>query len=197
MGLAGKREDIIHAAMKGVRLHGLDGVRIQHIGKLAGTVTSNIYAYFNGKEDLMRACFDQVDRQIARVFDQIRIDPRTLAADPEHEVRRLWTTYYRWLVSHPDETVFYHRYRDSPAFLAVQREQDFSYFASFIKILQMFQDRYHIYERVDQRVLWLHALTGTVMYAKYVVEGVLPNTPETEESIFRLTMEGLHGLFAA
>ena len=195
--MAGKRDDILRAAMKGVRLHGLDGVRIQHIGKLAGTVTSNIYAYFNGKEDLMHACFDQVDRQIAQVFDQIKIDPRKLEADPESEVRRLWTIYYRWLVRHPDETVFYHRYRDSPAFLAIERERDFSYFSSFINILQMFQNRYHIYDRVDQRVLWLHTLTGTVMYAKNVVEGVLPDTQETEESIFRLTMEGLQGLFAA
>lgn len=181
--------------MKGVRLYGLDGVRIQHIGALAGTVTSNIYAYFKSKDALMRACFDLVDRQIAHIFDLIQLDPNAFEEAPEQEVRRLWSAYFRWLVAHPDETVFYHRYRDSPAFPAVQRAQDFSYFASFTHMLQMFQARYHIYDHVDQQVLWLHVLTGTVMYAKYVVEGVLPDTPQTEDSIFRLTMDGLRGLF--
>ena len=31
------------------------------------------------------------------------------------------------------------------------------------------------------------------MYAKYVVEGVLPNTPETEDTIFHLLTTGLSG----
>ena len=183
------------AAIEGVRRYGLDGVRIQHISKLAGIASSNIYFYFSGKDDLLRACFERVDRQIARIFDKLKPDPKTLTECPDEEVRRLWTAYYRWLVGHPDETVFYHRYRDSPGFPAYDRTRDFSYFASFIMTVQLFQERYHIYDRVDQKVLWLHVLTGTVMYAKYVVQGELPDTPETEESLFRLIMYGLQGLF--
>lgn len=185
------------AAIEGVRLYGLDGVRIQHIAALAGSATGNIYSYFNGKDDLLRACFERVDRQIARVFDRITPDPQVLAEHPEEEVRRLWTAYYRWLVTHPAETVFYHRYRDAPGFPAYDRTRDFSYFAAFIQTLGLFQARFHIYERVDQTVLWFHVLTGTVMYAKYVVEGVLPDTAATEESLFHLLMYGLQGLFRA
>ena len=47
--------------------------------------------------------------------------------------------------------------------------------------------------RSNQDLLWLHVLTSTVMYAKYVVEGVLPNTPETEDTIFHLLTTGLSG----
>lgn len=188
---------IMDAAIQSVRRFGLDGVRIQNISKLAGIASSNIYFYFTGKDDLLRACFDRVDRQIACVFDRIKLDPQTLAQHPDEEVRRLWTAYYRWLVGHPDETVFYHRYRDSPGFPAYDRTRDFSHFASFIGVVQMFQSQYHIYDRVDQKVLWLHVLTGTVMYAKYVVQGELPDTPETEESLFRLIMYGLQGLLQA
>lgn len=182
--------------MKGVRLYGLDGVRIQHIGKLAGMAAGNIYGYFESKDAVMYACFDMVDRQIARIFDGFRLDHQVFEKSPGQEVRRLWTAYYRWLIAHPDETVFYHRYRESPGFPEIQRSQDFSYFESFILILQLFQERYHIYDHVDQQVLWLHVLNGTVNYCKYVVEGVLPDTQQTEDSIFRLMMDGLSGLFA-
>lgn len=187
----------MEAAIEGVRLYGLDGVRIQHIAKLAGGATGNIYSYFEGKDDLLRACFERVDRQIAKVFDRLVPDPKFLAGHPEEAVRRLWTAYFRWLVAHPAETVFYHRYRDAPGFTAYNLSRDFSHFAAFVHTLGLFQEQYHIYERVDGGVLWLHVLTGTVMYAKYVVEGVLPDAPETEESLFRLLMYGLDGLFRA
>ena len=47
--------------------------------------------------------------------------------------------------------------------------------------------------QINQDLLWLHVLTSTVMYAKYVVEGVLPDNQETEDTIFRFLTEGLSG----
>lgn len=192
--MANQKEEIIRAAMKGVRLYGLEGVRIRHIAELAESSVGNIYQHFNSKEQLMRVCFERVDRQIARLFDPLDLDQAAMAADPEQEIYRLWSIYFRWLVAHPDETVFYHRFRDSSSFPKFDQQRDISYFASFIGIIRLFDQRFHIYEQVDQNVLWLFVLTSTVMYAKHVVEGVLPNTPVTEKSIFQLEMHGLQGL---
>lgn len=192
--MANQKEEIIRAAMKGVRLYGLEGVRIRHIAELAESSVGNIYQHFNSKEQLMRVCFERVDRQIARLFDPLDLDQAAMAADPEQEIYRLWSIYFRWLVAHPDETVFYHRFRDSSSFPKFDQQRDISYFASFIGIIRLFDQRFHIYEQVDQNVLWLFVLTSTVMYAKHVVEGVLPNTPATEKSIFQLEMHGLQGL---
>ena len=47
--------------------------------------------------------------------------------------------------------------------------------------------------QINQDLLWLHVLTSTVMYAKYVVEGTLPDTQETEDTIFQLLTTGLSG----
>lgn len=188
------RTEILLAAMKGVRLHGLDGVKLRQIGALAGTAASNIYFYFSGKEALLRECFYYVDREIAHLFDRAQPDPERMAADPMGAIRDLWTPYFRWLVNHPDQTVFYHRFRDSPAFPAFDRQRDVSYFTSFIGIVGMFQSQYRTLSQIDQNLLWLHVLTTTVMYAKYVVEGVLPSDAATEESIFQMLMYGLRGL---
>ena len=48
-------------------------------------------------------------------------------------------------------------------------------------------------ERINQDLLWHHVLTSTVMYAKYVVEGALPNNEETEDTVFQLLSTGLSG----
>ena len=47
--------------------------------------------------------------------------------------------------------------------------------------------------QINQDLLWLHVLTSTVMYAKYVVEGVIPDNQETEDTVFRFLTEGLSG----
>ena len=46
---------------------------------------------------------------------------------------------------------------------------------------------------MNQELLWLHVLTSTVMYAKYVVEGILADDQETEDAVFQLLMTGLSG----
>lgn len=194
--MANQKEEIIRAAMKGVRQYGLDGVRIRYIAELAGSSVGNIYQHFSSKEQLMQVCFERVDRQIASLFDPLRLDQRAMAANPEQEIYRLWSIYFRWLVAHPDETVFYHRFRDSAAFPEFDRRRDVSYFTSFIEIIRLFDRQFHIYDQIDQSILWFYVLSSTIMYAKHVVEGVLPDTPATERSIFQLEMHGLHSLVA-
>ena len=188
------RSVIIKSAMQAVRVYGLDGVRIQHIGEMSGCATSNLYAHFSGKDELLQVCFDTVDRQIAQVFDQVQIDPIGMDLDPEWEVFRLWAAFWRWLTTHPDETVFYHRYRDSAAFPQLDKTRDKSHFASLTQSVQLLERRFQLFGRFPPDLIRLHALTATVMYAKYVVEGALPNDGETEQTVFRLLMNGLRDL---
>lgn len=184
---------IISAAIKAVRQYGLEGVRIQNISELAGLSSGALYRYFNGKDDLMVACFTYVDRQAAEVFDRIKFNPLSLLANPMEAVKDLWVPYFRFWVAHPDETVFYHRFRDSVAFPAYDRVRDASYFGSFVVVIRAFMNTFPSLRRMNQDLLWLHVLTTTVLYAKYVVEGVLPDSEETEETVFQLLSTGLSG----
>ena len=192
-----RRDEILTAAMRGVREYGLEGVRIQHIAELSGCSAGNIYSYFSSKDELLQACYEQIDRQIAHIFDKVRITPEALLADPIGEVRQLWTAYWRWLVSHPDETVFYHRFRDWSGFPAFEKTRDISYFASFIQSVGVFKNLFPATRSIPDDLLWLHLLTTTVMYAKYVAQGVLPNIAATEEMVFCLLMGGLRAVAGA
>lgn len=184
---------ILSAAMKAVRQYGLEGVRVQNISELAGISPGAMYRYFKSKDELMVACFASVDQQAAEIFEHLKFNPLIMLTDPMGAVRSLWVPYFRFWVAHPDETVFYHRFRDSAAFPKYDKSRDFSYFASFAHMVRAFMHTFPSLRRVNQDLLWLHVLTGTVMYAKYVVEGLLPNTQETEDTVFEFLTLGLSG----
>lgn len=138
-------------------------------------------------------CFTYVDKQAAAIFEQISFNPLTMLTAPMEAVKSLWLPYFRFWTSHPDETVFYHRFRDSSFFPKYDKDRDVAYFDTFIGMVRIFKKVFPKLNQINQDLLWLHVLTSTVMYAKYVVEGVLPNDQETEDAIFHLLTTGLSG----
>lgn len=182
---------IMSAAMKAVRQYGLEGMRIQNVSDLAGISPGALYRYFESKDQLIIECFTYVDRQAAAIFDQLSFNPLTMLVDPIGAVKKLWLPYFRFWVAHPDETVFYHRFRDSAFFPKYDRNRDVGYFSVFTGMVRIFKEVFPGLDRMNQDLLWLHILTSTVMYAKYVAEGVLPANQETEDAVFQLLTSGL------
>lgn len=187
------RQKIISATITAVRRYGIEGVRIQNISELADITPGAVYRHFKGKEELLIECFTYVDKQAAQLFDHIVFNPLTLITNPQKTIHKLWAPYFRFWVNHPDETVFYHRFRDSAFFSEFDKKRDVKYFGSFIKMVNAFMNTFPNLAKMNQDILWLHVLTTTVLYAKYVVEGVLPNDKATEDTVFQLMMTGLDG----
>lgn len=182
---------IMSAAMKAVRQYGLEGMRIQNVSDLAGISPGALYRYFESKDQLIIECFTYVDKQAAAIFEHLSFNPLTMLVDPIGAVKKLWLPYFRFWVAHPDETVFYHRFRDSTFFPKYDRNRDVGYFSVFIGMVRIFKEVFPGLDRMNQDLLWLHILTSTVMYAKYVAEGVLPANQETEDAVFQLLTSGL------
>ena len=184
---------IIAAAIKAVRQYGLEGVRIQNVSELAGISAGAIYRHFDGKDQLLAECFTYVDKQAAEIFERLKFNPLVMLTDPMGAIKSLWLPYFRFWTSHPDETVFYHRFRDSTFFPKYDKDRDVSYFKTFIGMVCIFKKVFPSLDKMNQDLLWLHVLTSTVMYAKYVVEGTLPNNRETEDTVFQLLTTGVSG----
>ena len=187
------RTRINYAAKAAVRQYGLEGVRIQQVSEFAGITPGAIYRHFASKEQLLIECFTYVDKQAAEIFEHLQFNPLAMLTDPMGAVKELWQPYFRFWVAHPDETIFYHRFRDSVFFPKYNRTRDVTYFNKFIGMVRAFKMVFPRLDRINQDLLWLHVLTSTVMYAKYVVEGTLPNNRETEDTVFQLLTTGLSG----
>ena len=176
-----------------MRQYGLEGVRVQNVSDLAEISPGAIYRYFDSKEQLIVESFTYVDRQAASIFEHLKFDPLSMRTDPMGAVRSLWLPYFRFWTAHPDETVFYHRFRDSAFFPKYDKGRDVTYFNTFIGIVRAFMESFPSLRRINKDLLWLHVLTSTVMYAKYGVEGILPDSQETEDTVFQLLATGLGG----
>jgi AcrR family transcriptional regulator len=187
------RTRIIFAAMKVVRQNGLEGARIQSVSNVAGISPGALYRYFESKDQLLIESFVYVDKRAAAIFDHVKFDPKEVITDPMGAVKSLWQPYFRFWVAHPDETIFYHRFRDSAFFPKFDKCRDASYFSSFAGMVHDFLEAFPGLRQINQDLLWLHVLSSTVMYAKYVVEGVLTDNQETEDTVFRLLTTGLSG----
>ena len=187
------RQKIISAAITAVRQYGIEGVRIQNISDLAGITPGAVYRHFKGKDEILAECFTYVDKQAAEIFDHINLDPSVLISTPIKAIHRLWQPYFRYWIAHPDETIFYFRFRDKAFFYEFDKTRNVDYFGSFIKMVTAFKNAFPKLKAMNQDILWLHVLTTTVLYAKYIAEGVLPNSQDTEDAVFELMTTGLEG----
>lgn len=191
------RSRIIQAAIKGVRQYGLEGVRIQTISKLAGLSPGALYRYFESKEQLMEVCFYHVDRQVAQIYDGLSLPPQSLAANPAQAIKAMWLPYFHFWTAHPDEAIFYFRFRDSARFPAFDKQRDISYFKNFGGLVHLFMERFPRLRQLNPDILWNYVLTFSLVFAKYVIEGILPNNKDTEDNAFQLLVTGLSGYLQA
>lgn len=193
--MANQRNILIQAAIKAVRLYGVDGVRMQHIGQIAHATPSSIYLYFKGKEDLLRVCYEQIDYEIAHLLNKGVRDAVKQPQPIQAEVlRNVWKTYWRWLIDHPDETIFFHYYRDWSGFPEYDMSRDISHFEPFTGMMREVLAHHPGLDSMPPIYLWLYWIDGTVMYAKYVAQGVFPDTPEMENFVLHLLTGGVRGL---
>lgn len=71
--MADSKELIEKATIKAASIYGLKGVRVKHIQKLSGLCGSSIYTYFGGEKELMIACFERIDHQVAALLELINM----------------------------------------------------------------------------------------------------------------------------
>ena len=189
------RNRILKATCKAVRQYGLDGVRIQNISELAGLSPGALYRYFDSKETLLEACFFEVDKRVAELFERMDIDWEMIMEDPVNSIRALWLSYFRFWIARPDETIFYSSFRNTPNFHIFDRERDISHFQALDNTLKKTKDIFPGLRKVNQKILCIHILSVTAMYARFVVEGILPDNEQTENDIFHLLFTGMASLF--
>ncbi|MEA5039170.1 MAG: TetR/AcrR family transcriptional regulator [Clostridiaceae bacterium] len=182
---------IMDAAIRAVREMGLENLTTRRIAQLAETSPGNMYTFFSGKEELLEQCFYKVDKEIAALFTRVALPSDMIRNDPIGGVRKLWYIYFDYLMKNPDKTIFYYRFRTSASFPEFQRRRDESYFVPFLRLAEQLGRRSLVSGRINADVLWIYVLNTTLMYAKYIIEGVLPDTPATAESIFALLLGGL------
>ena len=97
-----KSEAILHAALDLFVERGFHGTSVPSVAQKAGVAAGTIYHYFEGKEALVNALFQQQKgRIIARVMDDF-----PFAAPPREQFRSVWRRMAEFAIEHPKEFAF-------------------------------------------------------------------------------------------
>lgn len=186
---------VINAMIKSVAENGIDGVKLQNLNRDKGVSRSNIYTLFSNKEDVLYECFMYIDEQIEELFKKQALLKNLSTMTPQQQLRCMWAIFYRYLITHPNETIFYYNYMHSKTFLNDIGIKEISSFKSFSKIIKLYHQYSPQMQDKDDNILYLHLLLGTLMYANSVATGMIKNSKMAENIILAMIEEGLNTFF--
>lgn len=184
------RQQIIHATMRCARRLGLPAVTINVIGKEVGILGQGLYNHFSSKDELLAACFNYCDRQLSDLYENFEFDPDE---SPIITVRKLWFKYFEYFINHPDENSFYRQFRETIDF-PHQAERDSSYFRSLREILGKLNSKYHMFENFNPDIVLAYIRTVTPVFARFITDEYVPNTPEIQEQMWKIISGGFKEL---
>ena len=187
------------ATIELVAEEGLHGLSMKRVTQRAGVSEALVYKHFGTKEDLLFSCFMSVHEQIASLFTNLNLlTLNHTKAEMYTAVRLYWMIYFDYLIKHGNETIFYFAFRDSSYEVKIrEREEEDAktIFKDFVAFFDVLDSHLHIYEKVPPALLWCYILDTTGLYACRVIRGVLPNTPESIENIWKLFFSGISSFF--
>lgn len=191
---SGREEEFINITMQLVAEKGLGGFSMKQVTRSMGVSEALIYKYFQTKENLLYACFESFHKSIASLFGNFAIPALGSPQEMYAAVRLLWMAYFDFLVNGDYKTIYYFAYRDSPYINEVTRHNDEAgqtYFSGFAQIMHAINSRMHFTEKVSADNLWTYILDTTGIFAKRIIRGELPKTPQSYEEIWRLMSGGI------
>lgn len=104
-----KEERILKAVITISGTHGLEGVNITTISKLARVSVGSIYTYFEKKEDIIQATYASVEGR----FTDAMFEAFDLQVPVKHSLKRIFVNALKYRLLHPDETIFIDQYVQS------------------------------------------------------------------------------------
>ena len=192
-----RKAEILDASMKMVCEHGLSSFTTKKVASYMGISDSLIYKYFVSKEKLLYSCFEVVHRKVAALMEQVINTPMTAEISEVEFIKRMWYSYFNLLVEEDYRTIFYFSYRDSK-YIDTVLEHNYevvnSYFSEFAGMVDMFDNKYKIFTRVDSHFVWTYILDTTLMFAKRTIVGDLPKSSKNTDDIWTLIFGGICGI---
>lgn len=193
-----RREEFIDVTMQLIAEEGFGGFSMKQVTHKMGVSEALLYKYFESKDVLLYACFESMHRRVAALFSNYELPPLDDLGAVFCAVKGLWMKYFDFLVKSGYRTIYYFAYRDSPYINTVLKHDDeaaATYFKSFGMLMHAVNQKLHFTEKFTSAHLWTYVLDTTGIFAKRVIRGELPSTPESFEAIFTLVSRGYSSLF--
>lgn len=170
---------------------GIEKLTTRKIAVAAGLPDTYIYRFCKDKKELIQETFMEIGSRIGKALDYAasRMDPETAHVD--YIVRILWCSYWNYLVEHEEELRFFLNFHHSGYFTKQMAQRWSENYMTFGRLMAEMLKLYHISSFSSAPVLIAHIEMGTLDMAIAYQRGVVPQTKENVEAIYRVIMKAL------
>ena len=187
---------MMDAAVKLVAREGFEGFTTKKWAAQAGVAEGSLYYHFQSKEDLLERTFVMIDKGIAAQFMSFARELK-MPIDIDPLMRSLWDTYYDYLLRHPDETLYYYRFRTSTRYTQRIQEGQLEYFGDFLTVIKTLNSETGLFNHFTWDIFWVYLLDTTLAFAFRVITKGFESTPENREQMYELFSQGIIGSMQA
>ena len=175
------REALLEATIYVVANDGLDKATTKALATRAQVNEGYIYRVFDGKDDLLTKTFEMLDGQMINHLHGVMTIMRDESLDMETRCYHIFSQVWRFFLAGQDECLCYIRYYYSPYFTKYSWEQ---HKKAFEPVTERFG---HVFKQgTDVWHMLVYVLDIIFSSVVRVFRGDLPNTQETEKSVFDL-----------
>ena len=154
---------------------------------------ATVFVHFGTKENLLLATFIKIGRDIGAA-----IAPYT-SLDAEHlydSAKRMWDAFMDYLVANPDDAKYYCLYRLTPAYNAADHAQQDQFFSCLLNFASYLNTKMPAREGADFNATWTLLIDSSLRVAQMLIDGKIPNTPQSRDFVFDLLFGILRGAFS-
>lgn len=178
---------------------GIEGVTVRKVSKGCGLSDPYIYQCYKDLFDLMETSFFEVDNKVAEMIQELIQNQKSELRHPQDLEKMcwtLWSAYWEFLMSDPEQTVFYWRFYQSAHYtkeILKVRQQGYEVFVNYVEeVGKMFG----VSDLMDTEVIVSNIIDSTVSVAVKMHLGYMDRTAlkarTIYESVFALLFHLLH-----
>lgn len=182
------KERLQRSIYKVVAEEGIEGVTVRKVSKGCGLSDPYIYQCYKDLFDLMETSFFEVDGKVAGMIQNLiqkqKAELKT-AEDLESMCWTLWSAYWGFLMSDPEQTIFYWRFYQSAHYtkkILEVRQQSFEVFVNYmVETGRMFG----VSDLMDLEVIVSNIIDSTVSVAVKMHLGYMDKTALKARTIYK------------
>lgn len=186
---------MMNAAIRILVQYGLEGFTTKKWAAEAGVSEGSLYYHFKSKSELLEDTFYSISQGIADLYKECSPIPQGASAEEIREAMgSIWRTFYRYMIKHPEETIFYYRFRTSPRCTAEVREKQLQLFCEqpvFRELPASFAGKIGLRTASDVLQNFLTEAAFSAVFR--VVTGEIAAGENTEAQLETLLLDGILG----
>lgn len=183
------KEKLKRSAVKVTVESGMDLVTTQSIAKMAGCSEAMIYRFFKGKNELLTEVFLEIDSILSNFLLQ---NKNISVANLDEGLKESWHNIWRWLLDHPDETLFLIRFRYSSLYTDETRNKRLGHDGSFDAFNQIIDARFGSPTFSYSGFIFNYLFEITLSFAERVALGRFVDNENVEQYIWNFILYNLH-----